>query len=285
MSAAELAKRQARARASRLVNVTSGLSGAIGKRLVAGEAAVQVQSAGLSMGISKADPCDTSDGESSNQTAPALSNGVSGSFSLPAGSQCNRNTSSSDHAAATSGGGGGARRRRLQAATSSCEDGSSDDSLEVGLSPEHTRALANEEAQAYLQDVQSLRATLLEARRRLLLAAAVPGRNRRLRVAYLSGTGFQSFTTTAHFIVGVLEAHRPETVDASCYAFLPDDGSEIRRRIGRACGMHEAAAWSHAEVAARLNDAMVHVLVDSRILIFKNYQLLIQSLFILTIKF
>ena len=134
--------------------------------------------------------------------------------------------------------------------------------LEVGLSPEHTRALANEEAQAYLQDVQSLRATHLEARRRLLLAAAVPGRNGRLRVAYLSGTGFQSFTTTAHFIVGVLEAHRPETVDASCYAFLPDDGSEIRRRIGRACGMHEAAAWSHAEVAARLNDAMVHVLVD-----------------------
>ena len=54
----------------------------------------------------------------------------------------------------------------------------------------------------------------------------------------------------------------PETVEASCYAFLPDDGSEIRRRIGRVCAMHEAASWSHAEVAARLNEARVQVLVD-----------------------
>ena len=54
----------------------------------------------------------------------------------------------------------------------------------------------------------------------------------------------------------------PETVEASCYAFLPDDGSDIRRRIGRVCAMHEAASWSHAEVAARLNEARVQVLVD-----------------------
>jgi hypothetical protein len=64
----------------------------------------------------------------------------------------------------------------------------------VGLSLEQTQTLANGEAQSYMQDIQSLRATLLEARGRLLMAAAVPLhlRDRGLRVAYVSGTGINT---------------------------------------------------------------------------------------------
>jgi hypothetical protein len=67
--------------------------------------------------------------------------------------------------------------------------------LEVGLSLEQTRTLASVEAQSYMQDVHSLRATLLQARARLLMAASVPLhlRDRGLRVAYISGTGINVY--------------------------------------------------------------------------------------------
>ena len=103
-------------RAAELVNVTSGLTRAIGKDLVAGEATVSVQSPQLAIGVSKSGPCDL-DAASSDQRSPALANGVAASFALPPASLCATNGSSS------SGG-----------SSSTCDNGDLDDSLEVGLS-------------------------------------------------------------------------------------------------------------------------------------------------------
>ena len=54
-----------------------------------------------------------------------------------------------------------------------------------------------------------------------------------LRIGYLSGTGFQDFTTTAHFIEGVIAQHggKAAAVSVFCYAGKGDDGSPVRRRI------------------------------------------------------
>ena len=67
--------------------MTGALSNVIGAALVTGEDAVTVQSAGLAMSVAKEDPCSP-DAATSNHSTPALSNGVSGSFSHPPGAGC-----------------------------------------------------------------------------------------------------------------------------------------------------------------------------------------------------
>jgi len=96
--------------------------------------------------------------------------------------------------------------------------------LEIGLSPAQTRELADVDARRFMQDMAPLRATLRSQWASFLLPPPSNTHRTPLRVAYLSGTGFQSFTTTAHFVIGILEAHDNMVVDARCYAFLPDDG-------------------------------------------------------------
>ena len=96
------------------------------------------------------------------------------------------------------------------------------------MSPAQVRRIADIEAQRFITDTAPLRAALSAARAALLAPALTAREKTRVRVAYLSGTGFQSFTTTAHFIIAVLESHDARAVDAYCYAFQPDDASQVR---------------------------------------------------------
>ena len=130
--------------------------------------------------------------------------------------------------------------------------------LEIGLSPQHIRRLADDDARRVFQDVGELRTHFIAR----LRGPGEARRSDRLRIAYLSGTGFQSFTTTAHFIVGILEAHDAARIDARCLAFLPDDASPVRRRLGRVCAMEEMADKNNRQVAEHLNAQQVQVLVD-----------------------
>ena len=130
--------------------------------------------------------------------------------------------------------------------------------LEIGLSPQHIRRLADDDARRVFQDVGELRTHFIAR----LRGPGEARRSDRLRIAYLSGTGFQSFTTTAHFVVGILEAHDAARIDARCLAFLPDDASPVRRRLGRVCAMEEMADKNNRQVAEHLNAQQVQVLVD-----------------------
>ena len=122
-------------RAAQLVQAAASLSSAIGRLIVAGEPAVKVATPELSMSVDKRDPCAKAP-DGTNQTpttAPALSNGVTGSFLLPAGSACGVG----DGAAAQT-------RRRLQAQGGAaprqyaCDDGEED--LQVMRSPAISRS-------------------------------------------------------------------------------------------------------------------------------------------------
>jgi len=88
-------------------------------------------------------------------------------------------------------------------------------------------------------------------------------RRRRVRVGYVSGTGFQEFTTTALFISALLARHDPATTAVACYAWMPDDGSSLRAGIAGACArfvdLHRA---DHSHAAELVNSDGVQVLVD-----------------------
>jgi len=131
---AQRAKREAAQRASQLVNSTAGLSSQLGNGLIAGEAPSEVRSPKLSMSASKEDPCDL-DAATSNQNAPPLESGVSGSFALPPGSLCRETTTATDRryrrlaphgpVRVAQTGRRMARRRKLQAGeTAGCPTGS-----------------------------------------------------------------------------------------------------------------------------------------------------------------
>ncbi|EKX34484.1 hypothetical protein GUITHDRAFT_147183 [Guillardia theta CCMP2712] len=94
---------------------------------------------------------------------------------------------------------------------------------EIGLSVEQTKVLAEENAKKHLREVQMLynSSFALHSLDFTLMST------RKLRIGYLSGTGFHASTTTANFIVGVLKSHDRRHVVVHCLALAGDDGSMV----------------------------------------------------------
>lgn len=88
-----------------------------------------------------------------------------------------------------------------------------------------------------------------------------PSRHGKLRVGYLSGD-FRDHAV-ARLIAGLFELHDRKRFEIRGYSFGPDDGSDIRARIVRACdGFTDISALSFEEAARRLFDDGVNILID-----------------------
>jgi protein O-GlcNAc transferase len=92
-------------------------------------------------------------------------------------------------------------------------------------------------------------------------AELAPGR--RLRIGYLSGSGFHNSTTTARSMRSQYGLHDRARVEVWCYACQGDDGSEPRATIRRGCDHFvEAAGWGHVRLAERIRADGINVLID-----------------------
>eukprot|EP00960_Hanusia_phi_P059316 764138-Hanusia_phi.AAC.4 len=97
----------------------------------------------------------------------------------------------------------------------------------------------------------------------------------KLRIGYLSGSGFHASTTTANFIVGVLKMHSRKLVtrlvecwltwanrrvQVHCFALAEDDRSEVRSEIRKACfefiDMHDL---DNLQAANNINSRRIQV--------------------------
>jgi predicted O-linked N-acetylglucosamine transferase (SPINDLY family) len=90
---------------------------------------------------------------------------------------------------------------------------------------------------------------------------SVHERTRRLRIGYLSADFHQH--ATAQLMVQMLEAHDRSAFDVTLYSAGPDDGSPMRARLRSAVEHFEDLRGnSHAQMARRIRDAGVDILVD-----------------------
>jgi tetratricopeptide (TPR) repeat protein len=87
----------------------------------------------------------------------------------------------------------------------------------------------------------------------------------RLNVGYTNGAGFHNGTTTARSLRSMFSFHDPTRINVMCYALSGDDKSEERQTIKAACsgGWTEGRAMSDEELATKVANDNVHVLVDS----------------------
>jgi protein O-GlcNAc transferase len=87
----------------------------------------------------------------------------------------------------------------------------------------------------------------------------------RLNVGYTNGAGFHNGTTTARCLRSMFSFHDPKRINVMCYALSGDDKSEERQTIKAACsgGWTEGRAMSDVELATKVANDNVHVLVDS----------------------
>lgn len=84
-----------------------------------------------------------------------------------------------------------------------------------------------------------------------------------LRLGFLSN-GFGAHPTGL-LTVAFFEALRAHAaVEAHVFALNPDDGSEIRERIGAATHLHDVNAAAHAQVAAQVQAQRIDILFDLR---------------------
>ena len=86
-----------------------------------------------------------------------------------------------------------------------------------------------------------------------------PGRA--LRIGYLSADFHEH--ATCYLLTGVLEQHDRERFEVFGYSYGPDDGSDIRARVKRACSVfRDVSSMSDDEAARQIRADQIDILVD-----------------------
>jgi protein O-GlcNAc transferase len=92
-------------------------------------------------------------------------------------------------------------------------------------------------------------------------ARPVPPPAPRLRIGYLSGDFYDH--PISHLIHRLFGLHDRGAFEVFAYSFGPNDGSRFRREIESTCEhFRDVAALPHAEIARRIADDGIHILVD-----------------------
>jgi len=86
-------------------------------------------------------------------------------------------------------------------------------------------------------------------------------KHEKIRIAYVSADFHQHATT--HLMAGVFEEHDKSRFEVSAISIGPDDASEMRQRLkGSFDRFTDARTFSDDEIAARVRDAEIDILVD-----------------------
>lgn len=110
-------------------------------------------------------------------------------------------------------------------------------------------------AQTYAREVERVAARVRQT------PAAPPTRADRINVGYLSRDFYDH--PVGHLIAPLFGLHDRKRFDVHAYSFGPNDSSTYRRRIEEGCEhFHDVANLPLADLAARIRDDGIHILVD-----------------------
>ncbi|QNK02507.1 tetratricopeptide repeat protein [Dyella telluris] len=113
-------------------------------------------------------------------------------------------------------------------------------------------------AQDYAAAVEKQMAPL---RKQLAFAHAKPAPDNPIRIGFVAD-GFNDHATGL-LVVAMFEALAGyDDLDLHLFATTRDDGGPIRRRLAAATTMHDVSALNHGQVAQRIHDTGVEILVD-----------------------
>ena len=144
---------------------------------------------------------------------------------------------------------------RLQAAVN---DGTAVVSPFTMLAEDVDAAMHLKTAKAFAAVIEEQTAAL---RKQQAFSHAKPAPDNAIRVGFVAD-GFNDHATGL-LVVAMFEAMaNDEDVDLHLFATTPDDGGSIRRRLAAVTTMHDVSALNHAQVAQRIHDTGVEVLVD-----------------------
>jgi len=144
---------------------------------------------------------------------------------------------------------------RLQAAV---VDGTTVVSPFTMLAEDVDAAMHLKTAKAYAAVIEEQTAPL---RKQQAFSHAKPAPDSPIRVGFVAD-GFNDHATGL-LVVAMFEVlANDEDLDLHLFATTPDDGGSIRRRLAAATTMHDLSALNHAQVAQRIHDTGVEVLVD-----------------------
>ena len=139
--------------------------------------------------------------------------------------------------------------------------------------PAVTAVMARENIQRLhdkaIQDLPPLSLRPPVATMKQVWSSLVRRKEKTLTVGYLSGKGFQRYSTTEallgkFFIRKQMPWRGAEgrRMRSLCYAPLPDDGSAQREMMGQVCDLVQAHAMTSLQLAHRIQSDKVHVLID-----------------------
>lgn len=98
-------------------------------------------------------------------------------------------------------------------------------------------------------------------RKQLAFTHTKPAPDNPIRIGFVAD-GFNDHATGL-LVVAMFEALTGyDDLDLHLFARTPDDGGSIRRRLAAATTMHDVSALNHAQVAQRIHDTGVEILVD-----------------------
>ncbi|WP_081500710.1 tetratricopeptide repeat protein [Dyella japonica] len=98
-------------------------------------------------------------------------------------------------------------------------------------------------------------------RKQLAFTHAKPAPDNPVRIGFVAD-GFNEHATGL-LVVAMLEILAGyDDLDVHLFATTPDDGGAIRRRLAAATTMHDVSALNHAQLAQRIHDTGVEILVD-----------------------
>ncbi|HTV87112.1 MAG TPA: tetratricopeptide repeat protein [Dyella sp.] len=97
-------------------------------------------------------------------------------------------------------------------------------------------------------------------RQHLNLRHAMPLPDAPIRVGMLS-EGFHEMAVGQH-VVALIEALADSDLDVHLFALTPDDGGEVRRRLGAAATLHDVSALTHAQIASLIHGTAIEILFD-----------------------
>lgn len=144
---------------------------------------------------------------------------------------------------------------RLQAAVT---DGTAVVSPFTMLAEDVDAAMHLKTAKAFAAVIEEQTAAL---RKQQAFSHAKPAPDNAIRVGFVAD-GFNDHATGL-LVVAMFEAlANDEDLDLHLFATTPDDGGSIRRRLAAVTTMHDVSALNHAQVAQRIHDTGVEVLVD-----------------------
>ena len=144
---------------------------------------------------------------------------------------------------------------RLQAAVT---DGTAAVSPFAMLAKDVDAAMQLNCAKAYADTIEHQAAAL---RKQQAFSHAKPAPDSPIRVGFVAD-GFNEHATGL-LVVAMFEAlANDDDLDLHLFATTPDDGGPIRRRLAAATTMHDVSALNHAQVAQRIHDTGVEILVD-----------------------